>query len=622
VPAYYTGGLYTFQMILHQGGDIVIQHLDLQDDDISEATVGIENADGTAGLTANNNGTVVPLADNSSFRFCPPRPTQGGPDAFGYTWANSLDANGPVEIFYDISWATNLGLTNDDQAMDLALPFAFPYYGNSYTMLRVASNGWVGFNQDYSVLHGRADPQPEPAEQHAVRAAGRHVPAGRRCRVLPGRKSYYGRVIVSWQGVPHINGSAVPFDFQVVLYSDGRIDYRYRNVSDIYVGTATVGIDNVDGTVGLQVAHDGAGSALLDNLVVRITPPQPRPTHGGPSGGYSWANSLDPAGPEYMFTDISSTGIDLGITGDDAVGQVTLPFAFPFFGQDYMTALVCTNGWLSFSAPVYGYYSNEVIPTFGSLDNSICPFWDDLMINGGTSAIYYLDQSAYGRVVFQWNQAVHYASSTDGPYTFQVMLYDNGEIYISYGDMGSTEFYGVASATVGVEDANGIYGLQVNCNDAGGLIANGITVAIMQTDEIQPPRRPAAITDLRIVADTMPIAYPFYFHYEWSPVTMDVDGNPLVVDYYDFYYTLDFNPYPPFPGSWYYYGSFYGTNTGTIAHGVDNIAVRIVAVDTDGYVVSSDTTPGAVPQRAETLRGQARVGDGTVLRMVEERSSR
>jgi hypothetical protein len=35
------------------------------------------------------------------------------------------------------------------------------------------------------------------------------------------------------------------------------------------------------------------------------------------------------------------------------------------------------------------------------------------------------------------------------------MLYSNGEIYINYGDMGATYFYGVASATVGVENADG-----------------------------------------------------------------------------------------------------------------------------------------------------------------------
>jgi len=45
--------------------------------------------------------------------------------------------------------------------------------------------------------------------------------------------------------------------------------------------------------------------------------------------------------------------------------------------------------------------------------------------------------------------------------------------------------------------------------------------------------------------------------------------------------------------------------------------VRIVAVDNDGFVVSSDAAPGAAPMRAETLRSMARQGENTVLRLAE-----
>jgi hypothetical protein len=63
----------------------------------------------------------------------------------------------------------------------------------------------------------------------------------------------------------------------------------------------------------------------------------------------------------------------------------------------------------------------------------------------------------------------------------------------------------------------------VNFNNAGGLIANGVTVAIAPVY-----RKPAAITDLRIVQDAVTNGQPFQFHYEWSPVTTDINGNSLV----------------------------------------------------------------------------------------------
>jgi hypothetical protein len=101
-------------------------------------------------------------------------------------------------------------------------------------------------------------------------------------------------------------------------------------------------------------------------------------------------------------------------------------------------------------------------------------------------------------------------------------------------------------------------------------------------------------------------------------VTSDINGNSLVADHYDMYYTFGHDPYAPFPSGWTYFTTILGTSTGTIYHYVDDFAVRIVAVDTDGFVVSGDASPGAAPLRAGNLRSLARQDDGTVLRLVNE----
>jgi hypothetical protein len=49
-----------------------------------------------------------------------------------------------------------------------------------------------------------------------------------------------------------------------------------------------------------------------------------------------------------MFTDISGTGTNLGLTGDDQTVVVSLPFAFPWFGNLHDAVSVCSNGWFSF----------------------------------------------------------------------------------------------------------------------------------------------------------------------------------------------------------------------------------------------------------------------------------
>jgi hypothetical protein len=200
------------------------------------------------------------------------------------------------------------------------------------------------------------------------------------------------------------------FTFQAVLYPDGTIDLVYQDMSGYYTGSATVGLENADGTIGLLAAFEGSGASTMDGTTIRFRTPQPRPTRGGPSAGYEWANSLDPAGPEYMFTDISGTGINLGLTGDDQTVPVSLPFAFPWFGTLQNQVSVCSNGWVSFDTTAPAYYTTRRSRPH-SVNNMICAFWDDLYLPDG-GQVYYQDDSANGRVIFQWNQVPHITAAT------------------------------------------------------------------------------------------------------------------------------------------------------------------------------------------------------------------
>ncbi len=56
---------------------------------------------------------------------------------------------------------------------------------------------------------------------------------------------------------------------------------------------------------------------------------------GGPdSYGYSWIDSEEDGGPNWEWVDISETGDQVEIIGDDqVVGPFELPFDFPYYGQ-------------------------------------------------------------------------------------------------------------------------------------------------------------------------------------------------------------------------------------------------------------------------------------------------
>jgi hypothetical protein len=490
----------------------------------------------------------------------------------------------------------------------LTLPFAFPFYGTLQDTVYVTSNGWLGFSPGpaYAVNSGVPDPAT-PNNGIYVLFDGYHPPYGGFVRAW----TEPNRVFVIHWNTLHADGDpeGLACDFQVMLFPDGRIQVNLLEVSETLLASVTVGIENSTGTDGLQIAYDGSGCALHDNQTIRITPPAPpRPTRGE-SAGYAWRNSFDAEGPRPMFEDISTSGTDLAIPGNIETVVQVLPFPFPWNGGFRDSMVVTGNGWLSFDTATQGSYNNRPIPTANDTRRElVCPFWDNI----GTDfhgAVYYRFDPAQQRVIVQWHQVEHRATAEW--YTFQVMLYANGEICFNYLDLEPEGPTGVTSATVGLEF--GAEGVQVNYNNTGCLLASGTSIHLYPVD-----RKPMPITDLRIVADGVPSAPPFAFHYEWSPVTTDMYGNTLEVEEYLLFYREGFQPYATFPDDWSYLGSFAEPYTPSLLHFADGIAMRIVAVDTDGNVLSGDTTAGSSPVEAATLRSRARVGDGTVLWSVEE----
>ena len=79
----------------------------------------------------------------------------GGPDAYGYTWADSNEPGGPVYSWIDISGTGNLvsGLQDDNSVPFISMGMSFHYYWTDYTELKIGSNGWIGFNNTGNIAH-------------------------------------------------------------------------------------------------------------------------------------------------------------------------------------------------------------------------------------------------------------------------------------------------------------------------------------------------------------------------------------------------------------------------------------------------------------------------------------
>lgn len=187
-----------------------------------------------------------------------------------------------------------------------------------------------------------------------------------------------------------------------------------------------------------------------------ITPADPDPVFVGPPQFQQIP---------YDWIEISGIGTNTGINGDDQVlGPFDIGFSFPFYDYSAPTQVwVCSNGWSAFEAVSYGAYNNVEIPNTGLPNNMVCPFWDDLNPSLG-GAVYYYQDAANERFIVEWSNVPHY--STGGTYTFEMILFPNGDIELMY----HTLTPGTAnSATVGIENAGGTDGIQVTFDGSGPL---------------------------------------------------------------------------------------------------------------------------------------------------------
>jgi len=190
------------------------------------------------------------------------------------------------------------------------------------------------------------------------------------------------------------------------------------------------------------------------------TPPQAPPplgpgsiqTSAGPDEyGYTLSDEGAPT-----FEDISGTGpttLDFGSETNNGTATIST-VDFPFYSNSTVnTAYVSVNGFLSFD-PILKRKTdiNKPFPTDSVPNNLIGAFWYDLSLDGTLSHVYTQNFSSPMRTIIQWDNV---KAGTLGYITFQIILYETGNIVIAY-EPTSTIF---TMVTAGIEDADGVTGL-------------------------------------------------------------------------------------------------------------------------------------------------------------------
>jgi hypothetical protein len=159
---------------------------------------------------------------------------------------------------------------------------------------------------------------------------------------------------------------------------------------------------------------------------------------------YTW--SLEGDG-QYLESDPGAGyvggGTPQGWHGDDEAWLLPLPWAFPFYGTDYTSVYVCTNGFLDFDVYDFDYDNSTVALT---QNVRIAPLWDDLYLDPDFGEdIFVTETNDY--VAIRWTAVTLVGFY---PVDVEVVLYVDGKIQFNYG----TEHYGL-TPTIGVSAGNG-----------------------------------------------------------------------------------------------------------------------------------------------------------------------
>ena len=245
------------------------------------------------------------------------RVTQGGPDAFGYRWLDSIDDLGPDYVWQDIS-ATGTSTVmfgvpswngDDNFSEPIPLGFSFPYYGTQYTQMYVDTNGEILLADNLWY-----DAYPGPSWDHDGNMFNYMYP-------LPGYAQMPALIAVYWddliaiQGVGDVyfqtfgtapnrytivqwhnlrflsgTGGQAQLKFQAILHENGEIIMQYHTTQTGQSGStvphqngrsATVGIQNEATNVGLcylrEIVQNNEyqgveppGNLLFDGLAIRF----------------------------------------------------------------------------------------------------------------------------------------------------------------------------------------------------------------------------------------------------------------------------------------------------------------------------------------------------------------
>ncbi len=236
-----------------------------------------------------------------------------------------------------------------------------------------------------------------------------------------------------------------------------------------------------------------------------VAPGQPSPNiEGGPdSYGYTFSDTRDPGGPPYNYIEGTTRVADSAWTAirtsettsplDDGVVTTTIPFAFNYYGTNYTSVHVSTNGNIHFGSPndYWPQRSNQCLPSTSIYvpQGMVAPLWFDFvvpLVTSGTGGVYFGTQGVppNQQFVVEWRDVYDYQSSATRA-SFEVVLSQNGDMTFQYRTLNGPGVYG-SRAVVGIQSSDGSIGLPYSCYQDSLAEQRAIRYRLLQNAALSP----------------------------------------------------------------------------------------------------------------------------------------
>ncbi|HTU99610.1 MAG TPA: S8 family serine peptidase, partial [Luteitalea sp.] len=165
----------------------------------------------------------------------------------------------------------------------------------------------------------------------------------------------------------------------------------------------------------------------------------------------------------------------LPLTGDDSATVVQLPFPFSFYGQEYNSVEVGTNGYIQFGTPqFFSDFVHTAIPNPTVPNTAIYALWDDLIVDVGGSVRTELVGTAPDRqFVIEWRD-VNFLADFSLSVRFEIVLHEDGRILTQYYTADPEPQQKGSSATVGLENETGTDAFQYSFNSQS--LSSGLAI--------------------------------------------------------------------------------------------------------------------------------------------------